>query len=85
MDQTNTDSMERESNPGLRLKFIGQWRWIKISPLLDFVPENDKRDPYPLHWDEQIRLFKDMPEHLRRMCLFGIVTLTILGKIILEF
>lgn len=51
-----------------------KWRWIKVSPLLDFVPELDKRDPYPLSWEEQILLFNTLPEHLHQMCLFKVNT-----------
>lgn len=51
-----------------------KWRWIKVVPLLDFVPEDDKRAPYPISWDEQDLLFNALPEHLRRMCLFKVNT-----------
>ena len=34
----------------------------------------DQRPPYPLSWSEQERLFKELPEHLRQMCLFKVNT-----------
>ncbi len=51
-----------------------KWRWLKVMPLLDFLPETDKKDPYPLSWDEQIKLFNKLPEYLHRMCLFKVNT-----------
>lgn len=38
------------------------------------LKENDKRRPYPLNWEEQGRLFAELPEHLRNMALFAVNT-----------
>jgi integrase len=37
-------------------------------------PLNDARKPYPLSWDEQRELFKALPDHLARMCLYKVNT-----------
>ena len=34
----------------------------------------DARKPYPLSWDEQTRLFSELPVHLSRMALFKVNT-----------
>jgi len=34
----------------------------------------DARKPYPLSWEEQTRLFKELPPHLARMALFKVNT-----------
>ena len=44
------------------------------TPKIRFVPETDKRDPYPLAWDEQVRLFNALPPYLRKMALFAVNT-----------
>lgn len=57
-----------------------EWRdeegrgWIESAPKIKLLPENDKRKPYPLSWEEQESLFKELPEHLRHMSLFGVNT-----------
>src|SRR6056300_1866353 len=38
------------------------------------LPGTDSRKPYPLSWDEQRELFKALPDHLARMCLFKVNT-----------
>jgi DNA invertase Pin-like site-specific DNA recombinase len=32
------------------------------------------RQPYPLSWDEQVRLFRELPAHLAEMALFAVNT-----------
>lgn len=34
----------------------------------------DARKPYPLSWDEQTRIFQELPDHLARMALFKVNT-----------
>jgi len=34
----------------------------------------DARKPYPLSWEEQTRLFKELPDHLARMALYKVNT-----------
>ncbi len=48
--------------------------WLETSPLLEMVPDDDARKPYPLTWDEQTRLFKELPPYLERMTLFAVNT-----------
>lgn len=48
--------------------------WLDaIPPLISMLPE-DPRLPYPLSWEEQDRLFRQLPTHLARMALFAINT-----------
>ncbi|MEI8183659.1 MAG: hypothetical protein WCG29_13250 [Desulfomonile sp.] len=48
--------------------------WLLRTPKIRFFPETDKRDPYPLAWDEQVRLFNALPPYLRKMALFAVNT-----------
>lgn len=48
--------------------------WLETSPLLEMVPDDDARKPYPLTWDEQTKLFKELPPYLERMTLFAVNT-----------
>jgi integrase len=48
--------------------------WLASAPLLTFLPLSDAREPRPLAWDEQRRLLSVLPEHLRRMVLFALLT-----------
>jgi len=48
--------------------------WLEQAPLIRLLPEPDARKPYPLSWDEQTKLFKALPAHLARMCLFKVNT-----------
>lgn len=48
--------------------------WLHSAPKVKLLPEYDNRDPYPLDWDEQARLFAHLPEHLRLMALFTVNT-----------
>ncbi len=48
--------------------------WLETAPLIQLLPEPDARKPYPLSWEEQARLFKALPGHLARMCLFKVNT-----------
>ena len=38
------------------------------------LPLTDARRPYPLSWEEQRTLFKALPNHLSRVCLFKVNT-----------
>ncbi len=38
------------------------------------MPEDDLRKPYLLSWDEQHRLFAELPSHLEQMALFAVNT-----------
>ena len=48
--------------------------WLESEPLIQLLPLHDARRPYPLSWEEQHRLFKALPDHLSRMCLFKVNT-----------
>jgi len=43
-------------------------------PLIQMLPLNDVRKPYPLSWEEQVTLLQALPSHLARICLFKINT-----------
>ncbi len=48
--------------------------WLDTPPLIQMLPVNDARKPYPLSWEEQRKLFQRLPGHLSRMCLFKVNT-----------
>lgn len=48
--------------------------WLAVAPKIRLLPDNAKRLPYPLSWDEQTRLFRELPEHLVNMALFAVNT-----------
>ncbi len=48
--------------------------WLQTAPKIKLLPDTHKRQPYPLSWDEQDRLFKDLPIHLAQMALFAVNT-----------
>jgi len=48
--------------------------WLDTSPLIQMLEVTDARKPYPLSWDEQRKLFQELPGHLARMCLFKVNT-----------
>jgi integrase len=48
--------------------------WLETPPLLSMQPTHDSRKPYPLSWEEQTELFKELPAHLAKMALFKVNT-----------
>ena len=48
--------------------------WLQQAPLISMLPVTDARQPYPLSWEEQALLFKELPAHLQRMALFKVNT-----------
>ncbi|MBS0289747.1 MAG: tyrosine-type recombinase/integrase [Proteobacteria bacterium] len=48
--------------------------WLETPPLIQMLPLTDARKPYPLSWEEQSTLFRALPDHLARMCLFKVNT-----------
>jgi len=48
--------------------------WIQAAPKIKLLPDRQKRQPYPISWDEQARLFKELPDHLTAMALFAVNT-----------
>ena len=58
----------------------GEWMddygltWLAAAPKVKLLPDTNKRPPYPLSWDEQDRLLKELPGHLAQMALFTVNT-----------
>lgn len=48
--------------------------WIAAAPKIPLLPDHDKRQPYPLTWEEQDRLLKELPSHMAEMVLFKVNT-----------
>lgn len=48
--------------------------WLGSLSLIQMLSISDARQPYPLTWEEQHRLFRSLPDHLARMCLFKVNT-----------
>lgn len=48
--------------------------WLASPPKIKRLMVEDGDGPYPLSWDEQTRLFKELPAHLARMALFKVNT-----------
>lgn len=47
--------------------------WLDAPPLIQ-MEQGPARKPYPLSWEEQDRLFAELPEHLRNMALYNVNT-----------
>ena len=45
--------------------------WLHVPPKIQLISNKNKRKPYPLSWDEQARLFCELPSHLHDMALFA--------------
>jgi integrase len=58
----------------------GEWldeyglTWLASAPKIKLLPQQDARKPYPLSWEEQTCLLKELPLHLARMMLFKVNT-----------
>jgi len=48
--------------------------WLHHAPRIKLLREDDKKPPYPLSWDEQFRLFNELPPYLAKMALFKVNT-----------
>jgi integrase len=48
--------------------------WLLAAPKIKLLPDKDKRTPYPITWDEQRRLLRQLPVHLAEMVLFAVNT-----------
>ncbi len=48
--------------------------WLALAPKIRLLPDIYKRQPYPLSWDEQAKLFQHLPAHLAEMALFAVNT-----------
>jgi integrase len=47
--------------------------WLDMPPLIE-MEQGPARKPYPLSWEEQDRLFKELPAHLQRIALYKVNT-----------
>lgn len=58
----------------------GEWldenglTWLQNAPKIKLLSETDKRKPYPITWEEQEKLFAELPRHLQQMALFAVNT-----------
>jgi integrase len=58
----------------------GEWMdelgltWLQAAPRIKLLANHDKRQPYPMNWEEQSRLFCELPVHLAEMALFAVNT-----------
>jgi integrase len=58
----------------------GEWMdefgmtWLAHAPKIKLLREDDKKEPYPLSWEEQNRLFNELPPYLLNMALFAVNT-----------
>jgi len=48
--------------------------WLGAAPKIKLLPNREKRQPYPLAWEEQSRLFGELPPHLVEMASFAVNT-----------
>ena len=48
--------------------------WIHAPAKIKLIANPERRQPYPLNWDEQIRLLAELPDHLAEMALFAVNT-----------
>ena len=48
--------------------------WLAAPPKIKLLTVTDSAEPYPLSWEEQGRLFQELPAHLARMALFKVNT-----------
>ena len=58
----------------------GEWvdelglTWLAAAPKIKLLSNRNKRQPYPLSWAEQTRLFHELPDYLANMALFAVNT-----------
>ena len=58
----------------------GEWMddlgltWLEHAPKIKLLQEDDKNEPYPMSWEEQVRLFNQLPSYLAKMALFKVNT-----------
>lgn len=48
--------------------------WLDTVPLIEMPDWNDRKQEYPLSWEEQARFFRLLPDHLAEMALFAVNT-----------
>jgi integrase len=58
----------------------GEWMdehgltWLAVPARIKLLPNPNKRKPYPLSFEEQVRLFAELPDHLEEMATFAVNT-----------
>ena len=48
--------------------------WLAHAPKIKLLQEGDKKEPYPLSWQERARLFNELPPYLVKMAPFKVNT-----------
>jgi integrase len=48
--------------------------WLPHAPKIKLLREDDKKEPYPLSWEEQTRLFAELPAYLAKAAHFAVNT-----------
>jgi len=48
--------------------------WLAHAPRIKLLRQDDAKEPYPLSWNEQRRLFAELPSYLAKMALFKVNT-----------
>lgn len=48
--------------------------WLEVAPRVKLLAVRDSRAPYPMSWEEQLRLLQELPAHLAQMALFKLNT-----------
>ena len=48
--------------------------WLHAAPKIKLLPNHAKRQPYLLSWNEQERLFAELPDHLEEIATFAVNT-----------
>ncbi len=48
--------------------------WLPAPPKIKLLPDTNKRQPYPLNWEEQTALFQQLPDYLAQMALYSVNT-----------
>jgi integrase len=46
--------------------------WLPVAPRIKLLSNLRKRAPYPITWEEQSRLFRELPPYLQQMALFAV-------------
>lgn len=66
--------VRRVLNLSARKWRTGNRPWLSAPPLVEMLPEPDKRPPYPLSFQEQALLLGELPRHLADPALFAVNT-----------
>lgn len=62
------------NHPARRWRHSNGEPWLATAPLITMPEWHDKKVKYTLDYQEQARLFKELPDHLARAALFAIST-----------